>query len=426
MAKPLRVLIVEDSKDDALLITRELQRNGYDLIVEQVDTPVAMTVALERQIWDIIIADYIMPHFSGLDALKLLHGSGLDPPFIVVSGKIGEDTAVAAMKAGAHDYIMKNNLTRLAAAVERELHQAQVRREHRRAEEELTKYRQHLEELVEERTAELTKAKEQLQWEITERKRAEEELKEYSQRLEEMVEERTKELQNVQEQLVRKGKLTVLGELAGGVAHELRNPLGAIKNAAYFLNTVLEEPEPEVKETLELLEKAVVRAEHIIRSLLGFASPKPPMRRKVDINDVIQKALSRTAVPENIEVVSQLGETLPAILADPYQLGQVLENIILNAIQAMPEGGQLVVTSEVPSSEWVTVSFTDTGVGIPAENLARLFEPLFTTKAMGIGLGLAIVKTLIEGHGGTIQVQSEVKKGSTFTVRLPIDAKCEE
>jgi signal transduction histidine kinase len=129
-------------------------------------------------------------------------------------------------------------------------------------------------------------------------------------------------------------------------------------------------------------------------------------------------------VPENVEVVSQLDETLPIILADPDQLGQVFENIILNAIQAMPEGGQLVVkTSEVseklPKSEWVAISFADTGMGISQENLNKLFEPLFTTKAKGVGLGLAVVKSLVDGHGGTIEIQSKVGKGSTFTVRLP-------
>jgi PAS domain S-box-containing protein len=275
---------------------------------------------------------------------------------------------------------------------------------------------------------------------ITERKRAEEELKEYSERLEEIVEERTRELRDAQEQLIRREKLAVLGQLAGGVGHELRNPLGAIKNAAYFLNMVLEEPESEVKEALEIMAKEVATSEKIISSLLDFARAKPPTRRKVDVNDLVRNALSRATVPEKVEVVTQL-EELPAILADPDQLGQVFANIILNGFQAMPEGGQLVVkTSEVsekpPRSGWVAVSFADTGVGIPEENLGKLFEPLFTTKAKGIGLGLAVTRTLVEGHGGTIEIQSpstlrrgsgqaglrtgEVGKGSTFTVRLPI------
>jgi PAS domain S-box-containing protein len=255
---------------------------------------------------------------------------------------------------------------------------------------------------------------------ITERKRAEKALKEYSERLEEMVEERTKELRDAQETLVRQEKLAVLGQLAGGVGHELRNPLGAISSAIYFLNMVLEEPDPEVKETLEILQKEVKTSEKIISSLLDFARAKAPTRRKVNVNDVVQKALSHIAVPENVEVVSQLDEMLPIVLADPDQLVQVFGNIALNAVQAMPEGGRLVVKTEVPGPEWVAVSFADTGVGIPEENLDKLFEPLFTTKAKGIGLGMAVTKTLVEGHEGTIKVESEVGVGTTFTVRLPV------
>lgn len=247
-----------------------------------------------------------------------------------------------------------------------------------------------------------------------------EDLEETQERLEEMVEERTKELREAQERLVRQERLAVLGELAGGVGHELRNPLGAIKNAAYFLNMALQEPEPEVKETLEILEKEVATSERIISSLLDFARPKPPIRRKVDVNAVVQEALSRASVPEDVEVFTQLDEALPTILADAEQLAQIFTNIVLNAIQSMPEGGQLTVKSEVPDPGWVAVSFSDTGVGIPEKSLGKLFEPLFTTKAKGIGLGLAVSRALVESHQGNIDVQSEVGKGSTFTVRLPM------
>jgi signal transduction histidine kinase len=128
-------------------------------------------------------------------------------------------------------------------------------------------------------------------------------------------------------------------------------------------------------------------------------------------------------VPENVEVTNQLDDTLPLIFVDPDQVGQVFGNIILNAIQAMPEGGQLTLKSELNGSEWVTISFSDTGVGIQEEILRKIFEPLFTTKAKGIGLGLAITKTLVEAHGGTIDVQSEVGKGTTFAIRLPKEGK---
>lgn len=250
-------------------------------------------------------------------------------------------------------------------------------------------------------------------------------LREYSERLEEMVAQRTKELEDAQEQLLRQEKLAVLGQLAGGVSHELRNPLGAIKNAAYFLNMALEDPEPEVKETLEILEKEVETSEKIIWSLLDFARPNPLSLREVDVNGIVEEALSRITVPENVQVVNQLNESLPDILADPDQLGQVFGNIILNATQAMPDGGQLTLESEIDGQDGVAISISDTGVGISRENLDKVFEPLFTTKARGIGLGLAVTNALARRHGGAIEVRSEVDKGSTFTIKLPVEAEQE-
>ncbi len=247
--------------------------------------------------------------------------------------------------------------------------------------------------------------------------------KKLSEHLEELVTERTRELRDTQEELVRKEKLAMLGQLAGGVGHELRNPLGVIKNAAYFLNMVLESPDPEVQETLEILEKEVTTSEKIISSLFDYARAKPPIRRKVDVNDLIYAALSRSSVPKNVEVIYQMDETLPVILADPDQLKQVFGNIIFNGIQAMPEGGQLVIESKVSDANWVLVSITDTGTGISEENLPKVFEPLFTTKAKGIGLGLAIVKTRVEEHRGSVEVKSEAEKGSVFTIKLPLTIK---
>ncbi len=137
MSKPLRVLIVEDLEDDALLVMRELERGGYDTTSERVETAEAMTATLEKQVWDVIIADYRLPHFSAPAALELFKETGLDLPFIVVSGTVGEETAVAMMRAGAHDYLMKGNLTRLVPAVERELREAEVRKELKQAAEAL-------------------------------------------------------------------------------------------------------------------------------------------------------------------------------------------------------------------------------------------------------------------------------------------------
>jgi len=255
---------------------------------------------------------------------------------------------------------------------------------------------------------------------VTRLKKVSQTLQEYSEKLEEKVEQRTKELREAQEELVRTEKLAMVGRLAGGVAHELRNPLAAIKNATFFLNMALEKPGPEIKETLEMLEKEATISERIISSLLDFARPKRPVQQRININEVIQDALLCTAVPNNVGVVKLLNDELPKIQADPDQLAQVFRNIVLNAIQAMSDNGKLIIKSYAPQPMWIAVSFIDTGDGIPKEKINRIFEPLFTTKAKGIGLGLTLAKTFVERHGGTIEVESEVGKGSTFIVNLPV------
>jgi PAS domain S-box-containing protein len=224
----------------------------------------------------------------------------------------------------------------------------------------------------------------------------------------------------MQERLMRQEKLALLGKLAGGLGHELRNPLGVIKNAAYFLNMALEKPETQVKESLEIMERELENSERIIKSLLDFARARPPLRRKVDIRQILPGILSRISVPGNIQVEYPAVKSLPPVLADPDQLDQVFGNIILNAVQAMPEGGQLMIKSETREPGWVTVSITDTGVGIPEKDREKIFEPLFTSKAKGIGLGMAISKTFVESHGGSIKVQSETGKGTTLTIKLPV------
>ena len=177
MSGPLRVLIVEDSEDDTLLLVRELRRGGYDPEFQRVETAEAMNAALEKQKWDIVLADYAMPHFDAIGALELFKEKGREAPFIIVSGAISEETAVAAMKAGARDYITKDKLVRLIPAIVRELRDAEVRRMRKQAEQALLEAHDKLEWRVEERTAELTKANQQLKREVEERKRAEKDLK---------------------------------------------------------------------------------------------------------------------------------------------------------------------------------------------------------------------------------------------------------
>jgi signal transduction histidine kinase len=182
VTKPLKVLLIEDSEDDAVIVEAELRRAGCAPACHRVETREAMSAALDQQSWDVIIADYRLPRFDGLSALGLVKERGLDLPFIIVSGYISEETAVAAMKAGAHDYVMKDKLARLGSAVERELRDAEVRRERRRAEEALRRAYEELEVRVQERTAELKTANARLQSAIAERRRLEYELLEITEK----------------------------------------------------------------------------------------------------------------------------------------------------------------------------------------------------------------------------------------------------
>jgi signal transduction histidine kinase len=264
---------------------------------------------------------------------------------------------------------------------------------------------------------------------IVRRRNAEDALKQYSEHLEEMVDDRTQELREAQEQLVQQERLATLGQLAGSVAHELHNPLGAIKNTTYFLDMALENPDDDIKESLKILNQEVMTSEHIISSLLEFSHPEPAIRHEVDINEFLQQVIAEITLPDNIEVVTHLDTSLPPTQADPQQLEVIFDNLIRNAIQAMSlaknEPGQLNIESNKSDDNWLTVSIKDTGVGISPENLPRLFEPLFTTKAKGIGLGLALAKLLTEENGGIIKVQSSgvPGQGSVFMVQLPLTTK---
>jgi signal transduction histidine kinase len=221
-------------------------------------------------------------------------------------------------------------------------------------------------------------------------------------------------LREAQEELIRKEKLAALGQLAGGVGHELRNPLGVIKNSVYYLNMILPKDE-KIQKHLGILDREVANSDRIVAELLDFARVKASVREPAGLVAIVRAALDRLPLPEPVAVQLELAESMPAILVDTHQVGQIVLNLLQNAVQAMPDGGRLTVsTGQDPEHVFLTVE--DTGVGIPAENLAKIFQPLFTTKAKGIGLGLALARDLAEANGGRITVESTVDRGSRFTV----------
>ncbi|MGY5854729.1 MAG: PAS domain S-box protein [Candidatus Thorarchaeota archaeon] len=230
-------------------------------------------------------------------------------------------------------------------------------------------------------------------------------------------------LEEAQNKLLRNERMAVLGRVSGGIGHELRNPLAAMKNATYYLRMVLEESDEDVQETLDILETEMKTSEMIITSLLDYARPKTPTRKKAELKDLVHTAMDRVRHREHIDVVQDFDSDIPILLVDPVQLTRTIINLARNAVQAMPDGGTLTFKGSAEESGWVSLSVSDTGVGMSEETMSHLFEPLYTTKAKGIGLGLVIIKSLVEAHGGTIVVESEEGKGSTFTVRLPVSKK---
>jgi len=246
-------------------------------------------------------------------------------------------------------------------------------------------------------------------------------LKEYSQRLEEMVEERTRELQDSQ-------RLAAIGETAGMVGHDIRNPLQSIEGAVYLAKETigsLPATSKEAKELSEVLDIIQNQAEYINRlvaDLQDFARTPTPQPRETDIRELIDEALSAIEIPENVDIQKEFQENLAKSAVDPVYMKRVLVNLIENAVQAMPNGGNL--TLKVFSDERSTrVSVEDTGVGILEENKPKMFTPLFTTKAKGQGFGLPVCRKLVRAHNGDITFQSEAGEGSTFIITLPFTKK---
>ncbi len=233
------------------------------------------------------------------------------------------------------------------------------------------------------------------------------------------VREHTQELKETQEQLLRSERLATIGQLAASVGHELRNPLGVIQNSLYLLSSGLKGADEKIKKQLTRMQTELMRSDKIISGLLDFSRKRKPSLVRTDVNRVIEEVLMRVNIPDGVEVIRKLADT-PTVLADSEQLQGVFINLICNGIEAMPQGGTLRVETR-QEDRFVKVTVSDTGTGIPNENLRSIFEPLFTTKSKGIGLGLSITKRTIENHGGAIEVESEPDRGTAFTVQLPIE-----
>lgn len=225
------------------------------------------------------------------------------------------------------------------------------------------------------------------------------------------------ELHDAQDSLVRREKLAMLGQLASGVGHELRNPLGVMTNAVYYLKAVSPDAPPKVIEYLGILQQQITLSEKIVSDLLDFARQKPPQRQAFSIADVTTAQVGRLGEHNGFTINTTLPRDLPPVLADQTQVGQIVLNLLTNAIQAMEKSGTIDVRA-VSNGTHVHLDVSDTGPGIPKENLERVFEPLYTTKARGIGLGLAVSRTLARANGGELTATNLPDRGARFRLTL--------
>lgn len=500
MNQSLRVLQIEDSESDAALIVRLLQKAGHEVFSHRVESAAELQAALESQPWDVIIADYRLPQFDAPSALRVLRETGLDTPFLVVSGTIGEDVAVEVMKAGAHDYLMKDQLTRLAPAVEREIREAKTRHSRRQAEEAIRRNEERFrtvletsldgfcvidgegrildvtqaycrligysrEELVHMRISDLDVALDaaavaqrirenaergSLGFEtrhrckdgrivdvevgttymphdgthcafvrdITARKRSE------------------RERASLANQLQQAQRLESVGRLAGGVAHDFNNLLTVINGYGDLLLRQLGQDDP-LRKPVGEMRKAGERAAELTRQLLAVGRKQIIEPKPVNLNRAVTDSLDllHRLLGEDIDLETRLAPGLGCVVADPAQVNQILMNLVVNARDAMPGRGRLIIETanaeldparlsgdpDMAPGSYVMLSVTDSGAGIPEEDRQRIFEPFFTTKSDGrsTGLGLSTVYGIVRQAGGSISVDSEPGRGSTFTIFLP-------
>lgn len=483
-AGPLRVLILENNPADAALLVAELKRFGYEVDWVCVDCEEAFLGALDPAI-DIIIADYSMPQFDARRALELHQESGLSTPFIVVSGTVGEDKAVEAMQAGATDYLLKDRLARLGIAVQRARELRQTRTDRRRlaqameqtgeavmitdaagvllyvnaAFEAITGYAQR--EVLGETLRLLDSGHHDTEffrdmWQIisrgevwrgriVNRRRDGAEVQmdmaisPIRNRRGQIIEyvgvaRDVTERVNLERAFFQAQKMEAVGRLAGGIAHDFNNLLTAILGYSDLLGN--SHPDPKLARYAREIHQAAKRGAGLTRQLLTFSRQEPVWAERLDLGEVVRsiESLLGRVIGVDVHLELDLAGGVPAVEVDRGLMEQAIVNLVVNARDAMPEGGTIrlstgtttltertVAHGDLRAGRYARLAIRDDGVGMEASVRERIFEPFFTTKSAdkGTGLGLSTTFGIIQKAGGLVQVESEPGQGACFTILLP-------
>ncbi|OIO33951.1 MAG: hypothetical protein AUJ70_02080 [Candidatus Omnitrophica bacterium CG1_02_40_15] len=390
----LKILLIEDNPDHIEITKRILRKASEDYQLDvAMDSREGLKMIFEGS-YDAVLCDYRLPDSTALDVLKEINNKNKKVPFIVVTALGNEKVAVDMMKEGAYDYIVKDVLysDTLDMIIKKAIDRYGVNKEKERLEKEIIKAYRGLKE--------------------------------------------------TQGQLIQAEKLSAVGQLASGVAHEVRNPLGIILQGVNYLEKKISAKETDIYEILIMLKDNVKRADKIINALLDFSRVASLDLKPEDVNSILEVSISlvRTRFKfENIDVIMETKQGIPSALADKNKLEQVFINLLLNAIQAMPAGGKIIIRTydkileEIKKGigrregdyfrvgeKAIIIEIEDTGSGISEENLKKIFDPFFTTKGPtgGAGLGLSVTQNIINEHKGFISVESQIGKGTKLTVIL--------
>jgi len=498
MNKILQILHLEDDANDAQLLRLKLEEANIGCVITVVQTRDEFVNALERDKFDLIVSDFTLPSFDGKSALEIARQKWPDIPFIFVSGTMGEEAAIESMVRGATDYVLKGRLSRLVPATQRALLEAESRRERKRAEVALRESKEKYQSLFERNISgafvstpdgrllecnpafvrmfgfdsiEDAKAtnvsalysdpeKRRVFLSTLEARKEIEYLELHMIRKDgapvRVIENVVGKFDNdgklvelagylfddtkrhlLEQQLIQAQKFESLGTLASGIAHDFNNILSIIIGHATIIQRLHRESD-KIADSIKMITTAAQRGAALVRQLLTFARKSDVILQRISLNDLIKEvvSLTRETFPKTVTVSMKLADKLSTILADSTQIHQVFLNLCVNARDAMPNGGNLSLSTrliigekvharfpEAKASEYVLIEVSDTGTGMDEATQNRIFEPFFTTKepGKGTGLGLAVAFGIIHIHQGFIDVSSEPGNGTTFSIYFPVN-----